>query len=220
MKKTISLLFAVALLATTAMAQEQEHNSNPWGFNVEFDLGLSAIGGFGNSTDHFAATLPQIDYKQHPTAFAHIGLSDVINYKRFQIGLNIAWSTGGIYSYANQYIERNDYHVWLDLGYNFKLSKTLSLNPMVGFGTATSTSYVASGRSGSDYVGSFTSNNLAVPLTLKLWYNYDDLAIGFFVRYTLFPTQIGETTITGLESKVDGLRIEPAALTAGIAFCF
>ncbi|MCR4659263.1 MAG: PorT family protein [Bacteroidales bacterium] len=216
MKKTIIILAAMVLIGGTATAQEEKAKKS-----TSFDVEIGGGAGFGNLNgnlaDFMAANHPASDYKETIPLSVQIHLADVFKWRNLCIGLHANVESSYSASVANQYTESENALAFLSLGYDINLCKNFSVQPNVGFGVSSSQTYLASKRSGVDFVQSYTTSNLIVPLTLNLWWNVEDEAqFGFYLGYNLNIKQVGSTCITGLESEVDGLRLTPTSFNAGI----
>ena len=214
MKNTIIML-ACALAIGTASAQENETAKSKWNAWTEFHCGISFLDGSQGFTDYMQTYHPELDYRSTYMPPAQIGTAVGVNYQNFSIGMHINVN-GSSATTNNQLVKKQDNLLHLALGYRFDLGKGLFLEPAAGFGISTSEIFLSSARGGTDYVNSFTTGNLIVPLTLNFWYKK---SVGFYLQY-LISVKTGKAHITGLETEVDNLNFHPATLTLGYKLRF
>lgn len=217
MKKTIVML-ACALAIGTASAQENataKSKWNPWG---EFLCGISFLDGSQGFTDYMQTHHSELDYRSVYMPSAQIGVAIGVNYQRLTLGMHLSANLNSAKA-NNQLVRKQDNLLYLDLGYRFDLGKGLFLEPTAGFGLGSSEIFLSSARGGFDYVNSFTTGNLIVPLTLNFWYGQKK-AVGLYLQYIISVAQPGKAIITGLETEVDDLSFHPSTLTLGTMFRF
>ena len=219
MKKVIVMLAAVLAIGA-ASAQENEAGKqkiNPW---IEFNLGISFLDGSDGFTDHMQTYHPTLDYRSAYSAAAQIGVGLGMEYRRFTLGIHLNGMADNIFSVKNQLVKKQDNLYHLDLGYRFDLGKNYTLEPTAGFGVCISDIFLSSSRGGTDYVNSFSTVNLALPLTINFWHGKNGKEVGLYVQYIISVGQVGKAHITGLDTEVDDLNFLPATLTLGWKYRF
>ena len=219
MKKAIVMLAAVLAIGA-ASAQENESGKqkiSPW---IEFNLGVSFLNGSGGFTDHMQTYHPTLDYRSAYSAAVQLGVGVGVEYRQFTLGLHLNGMADNIFSVKKQLVKKQDNLYHIDLGYRFDLGKNYTLEPAAGFGVCVSDIFLSSSRSGADYVNSFSTANLAVPLTINFWHGKNRKDIGLYVQYIISVGQVGKAHITGLDTEVDDLNFLPATLTLGWKYRF
>lgn len=217
MKKTIVML-ACALAIGTASAQENATTKSKWNPWSEFLCGISFLDGSQGFTDHMHTHHSELDYRSVYMPSAQIGVAIGVNYQRLSLGMHISANLNSAKA-NNQLVRKQDNLLYLDLGYRFDLGKGIHLEPTAGFGLGSSEIFLSSARGGVDYVNSFTTGNLIVPLTLNFWYGQKK-AVGLYLQYIISVAQPGKAIITGLETEVDNLSFHPSTLTLGYKLRF
>ena len=218
--KSLAVLTLSTMLIGTASAQENEAGKqkiNPW---IEFNLGVSFLNGSDGFNDHMQTYHPTLDYRSAYSAAAQIGVGLGMEYRRFTLGIHLNGMADNILSVKNQLVKKQDNLYHLDLGYRFDLSKNYTLEPTAGFGVCISDIFLSSSRGGTDYVNSFSTANLALPLTINFWHGKNGKEIGLYVQYIISVGQVGKAHITGLDTEVDDLNFLPATLTLGWKYRF
>ncbi len=218
--KSLAVLTLSTMLIGTASAQENEAGKqkiNPW---IEFNLGVSFLDGSDGFNDHMQTYHPTLDYRSVYSAAAQIGVGLGMEYRRFTLGIHLNGMADNILSVKNQLVKKQDNLYHLDLGYRFDLGKNYTLEPTAGFGVCISNIFLSSSRGGTDYVNSFSTVNIAVPLTINFWHGKNGKDIGLYVQYIISVGQVGKAHITGLETEVDDLNFLPATLTLGWKYRF
>ncbi len=218
--KSLAVLTLSAMLIGTASAQENEAGKqkiNPW---IEFNLGVSFLNGSDGFNDHMQTYHPTLDYRSVYSAAAQIGVGLGVEYRRFTLGIHLNGMADNILSVKNQLVKKQDNLYHLDLGYRFDLGKNYTLEPTAGFGLGVSDIFLSSSRGGTDYVNSFSTANLALPLTINFWHGKNGKEIGLYVQYIISVGQVGKAHITGLDTEVDDLNFLPATLTLGWKYRF
>ena len=218
--KSLAVLTLSVMLIGTASAQENEAGKqkiNPW---IEFNLGVSFLDGSDGFNDHMQTYHPTLDYRSAYSAAAQIGVGLGMEYRRFTLGIHLNGMADNILSVKNQLVKKQDNLYHLDLGYRFDLGKNYTLEPTAGFGVCISDIFLSSSRGGTDYVNSFSTANLALPLTINFWHGKNGKEIGLYVQYIISVGQVGKAHITGLDTEVDDLNFLPATLTLGWKYRF
>ena len=218
--KSLAVLTLSTMLIGTASAQENEAGKqkiNPW---IEFNLGVSFLNGSDGFNDHMQTYHPTLDYRSVYSAAAQIGVGLGVEYRRFTLGIHLNGMADNILSVKNQLVKKQDNLYHLDLGYRFDLGKNYTLEPTAGFGLGVSDIFLSSSRGGTDYVNSFSTANLALPLTINFWHGKNGKEIGLYVQYIISVGQVGKAHITGLDTEVDDLNFLPATLTIGWKYRF
>ena len=218
--KSLAVLTLSVMLIGTASAQENEAGKqkiNPW---IEFNLGVSFLDGSDGFNDHMQTYHPTLDYRSAYSAAAQIGVGLGMEYRRFTLGIHLNGMADNILSVKNQLVKKQDNLYHLDLGYRFDLGKNYTLEPTAGFGLGVSDIFLSSSRGGTDYVNSFSTANLALPLTINFWHGKNGKEIGLYVQYIISVGQVGKAHITGLDTEVDDLNFLPATLTLGWKYRF
>ena len=218
--KSLAVLTLSVMLIGTASAQENEAGKqkiNPW---IEFNLGVSFLDGSDGFNDHMQTYHPTLDYRSAYSAAAQIGVGLGMEYRRFTLGIHLNGMADNILSVKNQLVKKQDNLYHLDLGYRFDLGKNYTLEPTAGFGVCISDIFLSSSRGGTDYVNSFSTANLALPLTINFWHGKNGKDIGLYVQYIISVGQVGKAHITGLDTEVDDLNFLPATLTLGWKYRF
>ena len=218
--KSLAVLTLSVMLIGTASAQENEAGKqkiNPW---IEFNLGVSFLDGSDGFNDHMQTYHPTLDYRSVYSAAAQIGVGLGVEYRRFTLGIHLNGMADNILSVKNQLVKKQDNLYHLDLGYRFDLGKNYTLEPTAGFGVCISDIFLSSSRGGTDYVNSFSTANLALPLTINFWHGKNGKEIGLYVQYIISVGQVGKAHITGLDTEVDDLNFLPATLTLGWKYRF
>lgn len=218
--KSLAVLTLSAMLIGTASAQENEAGKqkiNPW---IEFNLGVSFLDGSDGFNDHMQTFHPTLDYRSAYSAAAQIGVGLGMEYRRFTLGIHLNGMADNILSVKNQLVKKQDNLYHLDLGYRFDLGKNYTLEPTAGFGVCISDIFLSSSRGGTDYVNSFSTANLALPLTINFWHGKNGKEVGLYVQYIISVGQVGKAHITGLDTEVDDLNFLPATLTLGWKYRF
>ncbi len=218
--KSLAVLTLSVMLIGTASAQENEAGKqkiNPW---IEFNLGVSFLDGSDGFNDHMQTYHPTLDYRSAYSAAAQIGVGLGMEYRRFTLGIHLNGMADNILSVKNQLVKKQDNLYHLDLGYRFDLGKNYTLEPTAGFGVCISDIFLSSSRGGTDYVNSFSTANLALPLTINFWHGKNGKEVGLYVQYIISVGQVGKAHITGLDTEVDDLNFLPATLTLGWKYRF
>ena len=218
--KSLAVLTLSAMLIGTASAQENEAGKqkiNPW---IDFNLGVSFLNASDAFNDHMQTYHPTLDYRSVYSAAAQIGVGLGVEYRRFTLGIHLNGMADNILSVKNQLVKKQDNLYHLDLGYRFDLGKNYTLEPTAGFGLGVSDIFLSSSRGGTDYVNSFSTANLALPLTINFWHGKNGKEIGLYVQYIISVGQVGKAHITGLDTEVDDLNFLPATLTLGWKYRF
>lgn len=213
-------MLAAVLAIGTASAQENEagiQKINPW---IEFNLGVSFLNGSNGFTDHMQTYHPTLDYRSAYSAAAQLGVGVGVEYRRFTLGMHLNGMADNILFVKNQLVKKQDNLYHLDLGYRFDLGKNYTLEPTAGFGVCISDIFLSSSRGGTDYVNSFSTVNLALPLTINFWHGKNGKKVGLYVQYIISIGQVGKAHITGLDTEVDDLNFLPATLTLGWKYRF
>ena len=218
--KSLAVLTLSVMLIGTASAQENEAGKqkiNPW---IEFNLGVSFLDGSDGFNDHMQTYHPTLDYRSAYSAAAQIGVGLGMEYRRFTLGIHLNGMADNILFVKNQLVKKQDNLYHLDLGYRFDLGKNYTLEPTAGFGVCISDIFLSSSRGGTDYVNSFSTANLALPLTINFWHGKNGKEVGLYVQYIISVGQVGKAHITGLDTEVDDLNFLPATLTLGWKYRF
>ena len=213
-------MLAAVLAIGAASAQENEAGKqkiSPW---IEFNLGVSFLDGSDGFTDHMQTYHPTLDYRSAYSAAVQLGVGVGVEYRRFTLGLHLGGMADNILSVKNQLVKKQDNLYHIDLGYRFDLGKNYTLEPTAGFGLGVSDIFLSSSRGGTDYVNSFSTANLALPLTINFWHGKNGKEIGLYVQYIISVGQVGKAHITGLDTEVDDLNFLPATLTLGWKYRF
>ncbi|MBP5528078.1 MAG: hypothetical protein J6X79_06485 [Bacteroidales bacterium] len=209
--KKVAIVAAVMLLMGSASAQEKEAGKKDWNLRIEFSDGMNVLGGSKGFAEYMHTYNPGLDYRGKSGTAVQLGFAFSVEYRRLALGLHCDGMEGFSNRVTNQYVKKEDGQYFLDLGYRFDVGLGLTLEPTAGFGIGISEIYLATSRSGADYVNSFSTACFIVPLTLNLMSGH----CGIFVQYSIDAGQIGKAHITGLETEVDNLRFRPATLTFG-----
>lgn len=218
--KSFAVFVLGAMLVGTASAQENEAGKqkiNPW---IEFNLGVSFLNGSDGFNDHMQTYHPTLDYRSAYSAAAQLGVGVGVEYRRFTLGMHLNGMADNILFVKNQLVKKQDNLYHLDLGYCFDLGKNYTLEPAAGFGVCVSDIFLSSSRGGADYVNSFSTANLALPLTINFWHGKNGKEVGLYVQYIISVGQVGKAHITGLDTEVDDLNFLPATLTLGWKYRF
>ena len=218
--KSLAALALSAMLIGTASAQENEAGKQKINSWIEFNLGVSFLNGSDGFNDHMQTYHPTLDYRSVYSAAAQIGVGLGVEYRRFTLGIHLNGMADNILSVKNQLVKKQDNLYHLDLGYRFDLGKNYTLEPTAGFGLGVSDIFLSSSRGGTDYVNSFSTANLALPLTINFWHGKNGKEIGLYVQYIISVGQVGKAHITGLDTEVDDLNFLPATLTLGWKYRF
>ena len=218
--KSLAALALSAMLIGTASAQENEAGKQKINSWIEFNLGVSFLNGSDGFNDHMQTYHPTLDYRSVYSAAAQIGVGLGVEYRRFTLGIHLNGMADNILSVKNQLVKKQDNLYHLDLGYRFDLGKNYTLEPTAGFGFCVSDIFLSSSRGGTDYVNSFSTANLALPLTINFWHGKNGKEIGLYVQYIISVGQVGKAHITGLDTEVDDLNFLPATLTLGWKYRF
>ena len=213
--KSLAALALSAMLIGTASAQENEAGKQKINSWIEFNLGVSFLNGSDGFNDHMQTYHPTLDYRSVYSAAAQIGVGLGVEYRRFTLGIHLNGMADNILSVKNQLVKKQDNLYHLDLGYRFDLGQNYTLEPTAGFGLGVSDIFLSSSRGGTDYVNSFSTANLALPLTINFWHGKNGKEIGLYVQYIISVGQVGKAHITGLDTEVDDLNFLPATLTLG-----
>ena len=214
--KKVAIAAAIMLLMGTASAQDNEAKKKDWSLWIEFNDGMNLIGGGKGFSEYMHTYNPTLDYRGETSTAAQFGFALGVEYRRFALGLHCDGMQGFFNRVERQYVRKRDGQYFIDFGYRFDIGLGLTLEPAAGFGIGFSEIYLASSRGGADYVNSFSTANLVVPLTLNLMSGH----YGVFVQYSIGAGQIDKAWITGLETRVDNLKFRPATLTFGTRFRF
>lgn len=214
------VLLACVLAVGTANAQESEKKSD-WGVWTDFHFGASFLDGSHGFSDYMQANHPALDYRSSYLGAITGGVGAGVEYRNLTLGLYVD-AAGGSNSVAvkNQLVKKDDALFHLDLGYRIHIAKILTLEPTAGIGFGTSDIFLATSRGGADYVNSFTTANLIVPLTLNFTAVSKIGDVGIYLQYIVSAGQIGTTHITGLETEVADLHFKPTTLTFGVKYRF
>ena len=215
------MLLACMLAGGAVGAQENKVVKPKWDVWADLHFGASFLDGSKGFTDYTQSNLPSLDYRSTYLGALQGGVGAGVEYGRFTLGLYVdrADASSGV-AVKNQLVKKDDMHFHLDFGYRITLAKLLILEPSAGFGVSTSDIFLSSSRSGTDYVNSFSTANLAVPLTINFWHGKNGKDIGLYVQYIISVGQVGKAHITGLDTEVDDLNFLPATLTLGWKYRF
>lgn len=215
------VLLACVLAVGTANAQDPEKKKSGWDVWIDFHLGANFLDGSKGFTDYMHKHQPALDYRGTYLDAIEGGVGAGVEYGMFTLGMYVDKADGnsGV-SVKNQLVKKEDINFHLDLGYRIPLGNLFTLEPTAGFGVGFSDMFLATSRGGADYVGSFTTANLIVPLTLNLTKNSCNGDAGIYLQYIIGAGQLGTTRITGLDTEVADLHFQPSTLTFGAKYRF
>ena len=218
MKKFAVAMTAIMLLTGMVSAQDdvaEKKNMRPW---IEINWGIGFLDGSTGFADHMQTYHPELDYKDSYKLGSQLGIAIGFDYRQFSLSIHLAGMNSNAVFVKNQLVKKEDMLTSLDFGYRFAIGKGFSLEPTIGFGLSVSEIFISTSRGGTDYVNSFTTGNLAVPLTMSLW--FDKKHLGVYLQYILSVGQLNKARITGLETEVDDLNFTPGTLTLGWKYRF